>query len=246
MNRLFLLPLLLTGLLVMVPASHSEIFTDFDFSGESVWQVGGFEVYDVMVRGEIVGEGKVEYSELTMMDAPAIRVEWLESWTDDAGVTTEVTYDVKQRADDMHVWMSTRTLKVGEEEWRFEGNYTGQNLQFVYYYPDEEEAQEASLSRSGRYHDMDILPFLLRNIIFEESNFFTLTVVDVANRSFMTPIARVTGSEIVETANTQYDCWVVNISLGMDSITAYYSKNEKHYLVKVRYSDREIVLNHHS
>jgi hypothetical protein len=54
------------------------------------------------------------------------------------------------------------------------------------------------------------------------------------------------GSEIVETANTQYDCWVVTVSLGSEGFTAFYSKTDNNFLVKVRYNDRELVLNHHS
>jgi len=228
------------------PQARSDVFMDYDFTDGLVWQIGGFEVYDVMQRGEIVGEARIEYSGLTMMDQPAVRVEWTESWTDEDGETTIIDTDVKMIQSDLKALMSTHVRTIGEDEWRFEGNYTGETLVFGAYYPGEAQREEASLSRGGRFCDTDILPFLLRNIPFDDGNFVTLTTVDVKSHSFITPIASVMGSEIVETANTQYDCWVVNISLGSDGFTAYYSKTDTHFLVKVRYNDRELVLNHHS
>lgn len=238
--------LFILGILVLStqPAS-SEVYTDYDFP-EVVWQIGGFEVYDVMQRGEVVGESRIEYSEITMLDEPAYRLVWNQSWQSGEEETTEIQSDVKMRASNLKALMSSRTVRIGDEEWRFEGNYTGRTLEFGAYYPGEAQREEASLTRGGNYHDADILPFLLRNIPFEEGNFVTISVVDVETHSFVTPIAQVAGSEIVETANTQYDCWVVNVSMGMNGFTAWYSKSEEHYLVQIRYSDRDIVLNHHS
>jgi hypothetical protein len=71
-------------------------------------------------------------------------------------------------------------------------------------------------------------------------------VVNVSQHRFITPIAKITGSEVVETSTTQYDCWTVAVTIGTEAFTAWYSKNDEHYLVRIRYSDRDIVLNHHS
>ncbi len=228
------------------PGAQSEVYMDYDFTDGVLFQIGGFEVYDVMQRGEVVGEATVTYSELEMMDAPAIRLEWTKSLTSENEETTEIDVDVKMRLSDLKALMSSRIVTVGEQEWRFDGNYTGDNLQFGSYYPDHAERVEASLTRGGRFYDADVLPFLLRNVPFEQGNFITFTTVDVSAHSFITPIASVSGSEIVETESTQYDCWVVKVSIGYEGFTAWYSKNEKHYLVKIRYEDHEVVLNHHS
>lgn len=227
------------------PPARSEVFMEYDFSGGVVWQIGGFEVYDVMQRGEVVGEAKVEYKQITMLDQPAYRVIWNESWTD--GETSySISVDSKMLARNLGVLMATHTETVGDEEWKYEGNYTGGNLVIGFYLPGDPERHERSMNRTGRYCDFDLLPFLLRNIPFAERNFVTLTVVDIVGQTFFTPIATVAGSEIIETRNTQYDCWVVNVSLPAGGFTAWYSKSDKHYLVKVRYSDRELLLNHHS
>ncbi len=242
--------IILTGILAIValssPSAMSEVYMDYDFADGVTWKIGGFEVYDIYQRGEAVGESRVDYSQLTMLDQPAYRVEWTQSWTDENEETTLVEVDVKMLASNLHALMASRKVVIGEEEWSFEGNYTGHSLEFGSYYPGEAEREEASLTRGGRYHDADILPFLLRNMPFEDGNFLTLSVVDVSMHSFVTPIAKVQGSELVETANTQYDCWVVNVSMGTEGFTAWYSKTDDHYLVKIRYTDREIVLNHHS
>jgi len=239
-----LMILLLVGFLA--PRAQSEVYMDYEFPDTVLWQIGGFEVYDVMQRGAVVGESTVGYSKMEMLNEPAYRIEWTQSWTTAEGEKNEISADVKMRSSDLKALMATSVLKIGDEEWRYEGNYTGQTLEFGTYYPGKAQREEASLTRSGRYHDMDILPFLLRNIPFEEGNFITLTVVDVSTHSFITPIASVVGSEIVETATTQYDCWVVNVSVGIEGFTAWYAKNDQHFLVKIRYNDRELVLNHHS
>ena len=245
MKRLAILTMILASLALTAQPAISDVYTDYDFPDGVYWQIGGFEVYDIMQRGEVIGEAQVDYSQITMLDEPAYRVTWTQSWTVDEQ-TTEFTSDVKLRAPDLKALMSSRTIVVGEEEWRFEGNYTGQSLEFGAYYPGEPQREEASLSRGGNFSDADVLPFLFRNIPFEDGNFVTLSVVDVETHSFVTPIAQVVGSELVETENTQYDCWVVNVSMGMSGFTAWYSKSDKHYLVQIRYSDRDIVLNHHS
>jgi len=233
-------------LLAQSSGARSEVYMDYDFPDGVNWRIGGFEAYDVMQRGEVVGEAKVQYSQITMMDQPTYRLEWTQSWASGENETTTIDVDVKMLASSLKALMSSRIVNVGDQEWRFEGNYTGQSLQFGAYYPGEAEREESSLTRGGRFCDADALPFLLRNIPFEEGNFVTMTVVDVSTHSFVTPIASVAGTEIVETANTQYDCWVVSVSLGSEGFTAWYSKNESHYLVRIRYADRDIVLNHHS
>lgn len=243
-NRIIFLSLI--ALIFLCPVARGEVFMDYDFAQGLVWQVGGFEAYDIIQRGEVIGEARVDYSSLEMLDEDAIRLEWAQSWVDSDDESMEIDIDVKMHADDLKALMATHLLTIGEEEWTFEGNYTGESLVFGSYYPGEAERREASLTRGGRFADADVLPFLLRNIPFEDGNFVTLTVVDVRTQSFVTPIASVMGSELVETSNTQYDCWVVNVSLGNNGFTAWYSKTENHYLVKIRYSDRDIVLNHHS
>ncbi len=246
MKRWIFLLVLLTLVCAYSPQARSEVFMDYDFSAGIVWQIGGFEVYDIMQRGEVVGEARIDYSGLTMLDQDAVRVEWTQSWTHDEDETTQIESDVKMLQSDLKALMATYTRISGDQEWRFEGNYTGENLIFGAYYPGDATREEAMLSRGGRFCDTDILPFLLRNIPFADGNFITLTTVDVKSHSFITPIASIMGSEIVETANTQYDCWVVTVSLGSEGFTAFYSKTDTHFLVKVRYSDRELVLNHHS
>jgi len=246
MKRWLILLITLVMVTAMAPGARSEVFLDYDFPEGVVWQIGGFEVYDIMVRGEPVGTSRIEYSTMEMANEEAYRVEWFQEWTSGENETTTIDIDVKMRASDLKAHMARRTYTVGENEWRFEGNYTGNNLEFLSYYPGEETANQASIMRSTKFHDADLVPFILRNIPFVDGNIVTFSVIDVAQHSFVTPIPRIVGSEIVETTNTQYDCWIVNWSVGMESYTAWYSKNEKHYLVKVRYSDREIVLNHHS
>jgi len=227
------------------PGARSEVFLDYDFPDGVVWQIGGFEVYDVMVRGEVAGTSRIDYSSLEMADARAYRIEWHQEWSSDENETTTVDVDVKMRASDLKALMASRVYKVGDEEWRFEGNYTSENLSFLSYPPGEAEPSEAILMRTTRFHDADIVPFILRNIPFADDNIVTFSVVDVSQHSFVTPIPRIVGSEIVETANTQYDCWIVNWSVGRVSYTAWYSKNDKHYLVKVHLPERDLVLNHH-
>lgn len=246
MKRLIVFGVIFSLMVFNSPQAIGEVYMDFDFADGVLWHRGGFESYDILMRGEKVGTARVDYSQMTMLDATAYRVEWEQTWTDLDGTENHITSDSKMRASDLKVYMSTRIVTIDEDEWRFEGNYTGDSLVFGAYLPGVTNRQESSLTRSGRYCDADILPFLLRNIPYEIGNFITLMVVDVQTHSFITPIAKVTGSEIVETANTQYDCWVVTASLGRDAFTAWYSKNEEHYLVRIRFADRDIVLNHHS
>jgi hypothetical protein len=230
--------------IVSFPAS-SEVFMDYDFPNGVVWQIGGFEVYDILQAGNVVGEARIDYSSITMLDQPAYRVKWTETWTQD-GKANEFSVDTKMLASGLAAVMSTHIEKVDDQVWRYEGNYSGDNITIKAYVPGEEEARDHSMNRMGNYADFDILPFILRNMPFAERNFVTLTVIDIVNRSFFTPIAQVTGSEIVETSSTQYDCWVVSVSHPNGSLRAYYSKNDKHYLIKVEFGDKEIVLNHHS
>ena len=248
MRRLYALLAIVGLLAAFAPKAQSEVYMDYDFPDGVVWRIGGFEVYDVVQRGEVVGEARIEYSQITMLDQPAYRLRWLESWTEgeEAAKTHEVEVDTKMAAGDLRAHMAMRIERIGEEEWRFEGNYTGENQTIGSYYPDDPERYEFSVARKSRFHDADILPFLLRNIPFEEGNFVTLSVLDISTQSFFTPIANVTGSEIVETSKTQYDCWTVNVSTVMGGFTAWYSKSDPHYLVRIRYPDRDIVLDHHS
>jgi hypothetical protein len=246
MKRVLITISVITILCLLSPGARSEVYMDYQFPDGINWAIGGFETYDIILRGEVIGEARIDYHNLTMMDANAFKLEWNQSWTNEDGTTSSVNTDSRMRASDFKSYMVTRIETVGDEEWRFEGNYTGENLQFGAYYPGEAERVESNLTRSGRFCDLDILPFILRNIPFEEGNFVTLNAIDVSTHSFVTPIATVSGSEIVETTNTQYDCWAVNVSLGNNGFTAWYSKNDKHYLVKIRYNDREVVLNHHS
>lgn len=246
MKRSLIFGMALFLLVTISPRADSEVYMDYEFPDGVVWVQGSFEAYDILQRGEIVGEARVDYGQLTMMDEPAIRIEWDQSWTDTDGVENSFSSDSKMRSSDLRALMSTLAVTVGDEEWQYEGNYTGDTLLFGAYFPGVAERNEATLSRGGRFCDADALPFLLRNIPFEEGVFVTLMVVDVTNHRFVTPIAKVTGSEIVETANTQYDCWTVSVTLGSVGFTAWYSKNDMHYLVRLRYADRDMLLNHHS
>ena len=246
MKRIILLGMALCLLIAVSPRADSEVYMDYEFPEGIVWTAGNFEAYDILQRGEVVGQARIDYSQMTMADEPAFRIEWEQNWTDMGGIENSVSLDAKMRASDLRAYMSTLVIRNNDDEWQYEGNYTGNDIIFGVYYPDDAEREESSLPRGGRFCDSNALPFLLRNIPFEEGNFVTLTVVDVSSHRFVTPIAKVTGSEIVETANTQYDCWTVSVTLGEAGFTAWYSKNDKHYLVRVRYSDRDIVLNHHS
>jgi hypothetical protein len=219
---------------------------DYNFPDGIVWEAGNFETYDILQRNEVVGEARVDYSQLTMMDESAFRIEWEQSWTDLEESEHSIVSDSKMRASDLRAFMSTLTVNVGSEEWKYEGNYVGDNLIFGSYFPGVAEREETTLSRGGMFCDADALPFILRNIPFAEGNFVTLTVVNVSQHRFITPIAKITGSEVVETSTTQYDCWTVAVTIGTEAFTAWYSKNDEHYLVRIRYSDRDIVLNHHS
>jgi len=218
---------------------------DYRFPDGVVWQIGGFEVYDILRAGEVVGQAKVEYKSITMLDQPAYRVQWKESWVQDE-VEHVISVDSKMLAKDLSMVMTTHTNKRGEDEWRYECNSSGGRIVVGYYGPGEAVAEEYSINKLGYYADAGLLPFLLRNIPFAERNYVTFRVFDVVDQTSYTPIASVTGEQVVETSATQYDCWVVNVSLPGGSFTAWYSKSPQHYLVKVRYSDREIVLNHHS
>ncbi|MCX6647488.1 MAG: hypothetical protein NTY09_14175 [bacterium] len=246
MKRIVFIAMALCLSIVISPRASSTVYMDYEFPDGVVWTAGNFETYDILMRNEVVGESRVDYSQMTMMDEPAYRIEWDQTWTDLDGAVNSVSSDSKMRAGNLRVLISTLAIKVNDEEWQYEGNYTGNDLLFGAYLPGVAERQESSLSRGGLFCDADALPFLLRNIPFEEGNFTTLTVVDVSSHRFITPIAKVTGSEIVETSTTQYDCWTVAVTLGNTAFTAWYSKNDKHYLVRLRYSDRDLVLNHHS
>jgi hypothetical protein len=235
------------GILIMLaPAVRSEVYMDYDFSGGLVWQVGGFEVYDIMVRGEVAGQARVDYGQLTMLDQPAIRLTWNESWTDAQGVSASTDVDTKMLASDLTALLTSRKDTVGDDEWIYEGNFAGEDLTIGYYLPGEAERQEYVVNRPGRILDASILPLILRNIPFENNNFVTLTVLDTTTQKFFTPIIKINGSELVQTSSTQYDCWTVSVSTNRGGFTAWYTKTEKHYLIRIRYSDREIVLNHHS
>ncbi len=246
MNKWIILIAMISLMGLVSPVASGEVYLDYDFPEGVSWQTGGFEVYDIIVRGEIAGQGKVSYSSIEMMNEDAYRVEWEQSWASSETETTQINLDVKMRASDLKAHMSSLITTIGDREWRFEGNYTGQSLEFISYFPGEDEPGDASMMISSRFHDADLLPFLLRNIPFVQGNFVTLSIVDVASHSFMTPIPRVIGTEIVETSNTQYDCWIVSWSIGGETYQAWYSRNDKHYLVKIRYPDRELLLNYHS
>jgi len=224
---------------------QAEVFMDYSFPNGVVWQIAGFEVYDILQRGENIGQARVDYKQITMLDQPAYRVIWHQSWTEE-GSTYQIDVDSKMLKSGLAVLMSTHSEKVGDQEWRYEGNYTGENMSIGAYYPGDPQRYEYAMNRTGRYADADILPFLFRNIPFAERNFVTFTTIDISSQTFFTPIAMVTGSEVVDTGATQYDCWVANVSSPSGGFTAWYSKSDKHYLVKVRYGDRELVLNHHS
>jgi hypothetical protein len=245
MHRFLRLLLLIPLVCLLAAPARSEVFMDYTFPDGVLWDVGGFEVYDILQRGEIVGTARVDYSEITMMDQPAYRLRWTQSWTA-ADKEYETTIDSKMLGADLSVVMSNRSDQVGDEETRYEGNFSGENLTIGIYFPDDAERYEYSMNRTGDYRDAGILPFLFRNIPFADRNFVTFTVIDLVSQSFYTPIATVTGSEVVETPTTQYDCWVVGISRPEGGLTAWYSKSDNHYLVKIRDGDREIVLNHHS
>ncbi len=245
MRRLSLLVAVIGMLVFFSPVARSEVYMDYDFAEGIVWQVGGFEVYDVIIRGEVVGEARVDYSQLTMLDQPAIRLEWSETWVN-GDETNEILIDTKMIVSDLRAVLVSRTERIDDDEWVYDGNYSGNDLAIGYYLPGESERQEYRINRSGRILDEGVLPFLLRNIPFDDGNFATLTVLDPTTQSFFTPIVIVSASEIVETSATQYDCWAVNVSTPSGGFTAWYSKTDQHYLVKIRYSDREIVLNYHS
>jgi hypothetical protein len=157
-----------------------------------------------------------------------------------------VDVDTNMLKKDLSVLMATHIQKINNQTWQYKNNCTGTDRTFESYGPGDTVPQEQPMNWTGRYVDAELLPFLYRNIPYADRNFITLTALDVAQQSFYTPIATVTGSEVVETKSAQYDCWVVSVSLSSSSFTAWYSKTDKHYLVKVRYPDRELVLNHHS
>lgn len=232
-------------ILIFSSISSGEVFMDYEFADGIVWQVGGFEVYDVYVRGEDVGDARVDYGQLTMLDAPAYRLEYTESWLSGES-QHDMSLDVKMTADGLRALLSDKVKTIDSREWRFEGNYSGDNMSIEAYYPGDPQSYEYTLSRVLAFSDADALPFILRNIPFEDNNFVTLRVMDLETHTTYTPIAKIVGTEIVETAQTQYDCWVVNVSTVSGGFTAWYSRTDKHYLVKVRYPDRDIVLDHHS
>ncbi|HEX9744014.1 MAG TPA: hypothetical protein VGB30_01170 [bacterium] len=244
-NFKLILPVVAFLLLLFCPRANSKVYMDYDFSGDLVWQMGHFEVYDIIERGVVIGEARVEYSELTMLDDVAYRLEWEETWTEE-DQEYNVIQDVKFAGSDLRALMCSRVERTGDKEWRYEGNYSGDNMTIQAYYPDQPDRYDYAISRSIRFSDSDMVPILLRNIPFEPENFVTFTVMDIKSHSLYTPIVKVTGTEVVETANTQYDCWVVNVSTSTSGYTAWYSRSDQHYLIKIRYNDRDFVLNHHS
>src|SRR3990172_6971304 len=127
--------LALCMLALMSTSAFSEIYMDYGFPDGVLWRVGGFEVYDVIQRGEVKGEARIDYSQLTMLDAPAYRLEWTESWTD-SETSHEITHDVKMAAENLRALLSSRIVKVNDDEWRYEGNYSGENLSIQSFYPN--------------------------------------------------------------------------------------------------------------
>lgn len=246
MKRWIMLAVIVGMIGFLSPVARTEVYMDFDFPDGIVWQVGGFEVYDVMQRGQVIGQARVEYSPLTMLDQPAVRFTWNETWTDENDIEHETQIDTKMLQSNLRAVLSSRIEIIDSEEWIYEGNFSGDNLAVGYYLPGEAERQEYSVNRPGRILDAAVLPFLLRNIPFEQGNFVTMTVLDTSRQQFFTPIATVSGSQLVQTLATQYDCWTVDVSTPTGGFTAWYTKSDKHYLVRIRYADREIVLNHHS
>lgn len=231
-------------ILAALPAV-GKVYMDYKFTDGNVWRVGGFEVYDLIQNGQVVGKAKIEYKRITMLNKPAYRLIWSESWKDENG-TYQNDVDTKMLADGLRVLMSTRIEKSGAGEWRYDGNYTGDVITVNVFEPGSPEPREHKLNRKGHYYDVDVLPFILRNIPFEDRNIITLSVVDTTSQTFYTPIAKITGNEVVETSKTQYDCWVVSVSLPSGGFKAWYSKTAQRYLVKLQLGDREILLNHHS
>lgn len=237
--------LILLLVFVSQPA-RSEVMMDYNFPNGVLWSIGGFEVYDILQRGEPIGQGRIDYRKTTMLEQPAYRAHWVQTWKSEGSTYTN-DVDTKMLSKDLSVVSTTYKEKVNDQEWRYEGNYTGDAMVIGYYLPGDSTRYERSMNRKGKYCDVDILPFLLRNVPFAERNIVTLNCIDVMRQTFYTPIATITGSEVVETPTTQYDCWVVNIGLPNDEkVTAWYSKSDKHYLVKARYFDHELVLNRHS
>ncbi|MFH1676669.1 MAG: DUF3108 domain-containing protein, partial [bacterium] len=234
MKRIFISILAIVFLGILSPGAHTEVFTDYNFPNGVLWQIGGFEKYDILQRGLVVGEATIKYRKLEMLDQPAYRLEWTEKWTDTNGIVYDISQDTKLASSDLRVLMATRIENVGGKEWRYEGNYTGGNLSIGFFVPDDAERHEFNVARSTSFSDADVLPFLFRNIPLTDGNFVTFTVLDLGTQTFFTPIGNVKGSEIVETAKTQYDCWVVSVSTQSGGFTAYYSKSDRHYLVKVK------------
>jgi hypothetical protein len=245
MNRIFQLSIVIGLLMLLVQPARTEVLMDYKFQKKSTWAIGGFETYDIIVRGAIVGFARVDYSKITMMDQPANRVVFNQTWTD-AGIANTIEIDSKMLVDGLYVVMSTHTEKVGTDVWRYEGNYTGKKMTFNAYLPGDPDVHEYGMNKTKSYVDVDILPFALRNIPFADRTFITFSTVDLSHQNSYTPIASVNGSETVDTGQAQYDCWIVNVSLPTGGYTAWYSKTDKHYLVKLHYNDRDLVLHRHS
>ena len=237
--------MLMLGLAFVQTPARSEVFMDYQFPDGNIWHIGGFEIYDVMLRGEVIGEARIDYKSLTMQDAPAYRLQWSENWTSGNDVH-DLSYDVKLSSAGLHALLSSKIENINGEEWRYEGNYSGENMTIESYYPDNPDVFEYSISKAFQFSDADALPFIIRNIPFDENNFVSFRVMDLSSAMTFTPIIKIMGTEIVETSQTQYDCWRVEVSAAVGGFTAWYSRTDDHYLVKIRYPDREMVLNHHS
>ena len=237
-------------LLLLIPVSSARskagnVFQDYAFPNGVVWNIGGYDSYDVVMRDNVVGVARADYREVDISGQDGYRIHWVQDWTGN-GSTFNIDIDTRMLQKDLSVQMTTHIETINGKIWQYTGNFTGKDMSIGAYFPDDPVHHEYNLNRTERYCDADILLFLMRNIPFAEGNFITLTTIDVAQQAFYTPIAKVTGSETIETRRAQYDCWVVDISLPKGNITAWYSKSDTHTLIKARFPDRELLFNHHS
>jgi hypothetical protein len=221
-----------------IPAA-GKVYITYDFPN-MVWkelEKQGFAVFD---RGEEIGEADVWIKEIEFLDQSAYMVEYIET----SGEYKERTV-AKVTGIGLKPLAVTKRIEIGEDIWYYEGNYTGGQLVVSYTTPQNPYKETMSMTSGIFFYPAEILPFMLRNLVFVEGDIYTFTLLGVETMHLQSAIVEVRGEEIVEVPSGIYDCWKVEIRVGTTKYEAWYSKKQPQFLIKY-YFGKEMGMKNHT
>jgi hypothetical protein len=222
-----------------LPAGAKVYNMNYDFPNV-VWQDLEKQGFSITDRGTEVGSADMWIKEIEYFDQTAYMLEYIE----DSNNYKERTV-VKVSGIGFQPLSVTKRIEIGDDVWYYEGNFTGDKIVVSYTTPENQFKQQMSMPLSMKFFSAEVLPYMLRNLKFEEGDIYSFIVFGVEDRHLQSAIVEVTGDEIVEVPSGVYDCWKVEIRMGGFTYEAWYSKKPPQFLIKY-YFGKEMGMKNHT